>query len=185
MFELKKTEIPGVVEILPHVLGDERGTFIKLLHDGFFSDHGMETPGAESYLTESREGVVRGLHFQLPPNDHSKLVGCIHGTAWDVAVDLRIGSPTYARHVVRVLESSCSNMLFFPRGIAHGFCVPRGTAVMLYFTSSVHAPDFDTGIRWDSAGINWPIANPTVSDRDLALPKLKEFVSPFYLEGSA
>ncbi len=123
--------------------------------------------------------MLRGLHFQGPPAAHVKLVSCLHGEVVDVVLDLRRGSPTYGRHATIRLSAQAGNMVYVPVGLAHGFCTRSDPATLHYVVSSVHAPEHDRGIRWDSAGIAWPVEQPLVSPRDLALPGLPGFDSPF------
>ena len=137
---------------------------------------------AEQYYSVSHSGVLRGLHFQLPPSDHDKLVYCTAGAAFDVALDLRLGSPEFGRHIGLTLSAEAHNLLYLPRGFAHGFCVTEGPATMVYNTTTPYAPEHDTGILWNSAGIDWPVDTPLVSTRDRNFPALDEFESPFGFE---
>jgi dTDP-4-dehydrorhamnose 3,5-epimerase len=181
--EFRPTDIPGCFEVVPQIRGDERGRFVKVFHEEEFAARGLATHFAEQYHSTSVPGVVRGLHFQLPPADHAKLVYCIEGAVLDVAVDLRRGSPAYGRHVAVKLSTEHGNALYLPRGVAHGFCTPRGPATLVYNVETVYAPEQDTGIRWDSAGIDWPVRRPVVSERDAGLPRLEDFDSPFTFAG--
>jgi dTDP-4-dehydrorhamnose 3,5-epimerase len=121
------------------------------------------------------------MHFQVPPFQQEKVVLCLRGRAWDVALDLRIGSPTYLEHTVVNLDSAAVNAMYLPAGVAHGFCVTDDAALLYYKASSVYSPLHDQGVRWDSAGISWPVDHPIISERDRELPGLDEFVSPFKL----
>lgn len=179
MFEVEKTDIAGLTVLHPIVRRDERGFFVKTLHAGFFADHGLECGFTEQYYSLSKPGVLRGMHFQTPPHDHAKLVGCLTGHVLDVIVDVRAGSPTYGRHVKVPLSAERGTLVHLVKGLAHGFCVPDVESILLYNVTTVYAPDSDTGIRWDSAGIDWPVARPLVSPRDAGLPRLEDFVSPF------
>lgn len=179
MFETIETEIPGVLELQPKIHRDVRGAFVKLFHKDFLDATGLETGIAEIYYSVSETNVVRGLHFQLPPHDHAKFVTCTAGAAFDAALDIRRGSPTFGRHHALTLSAAQANIIYVPRGVAHGFCVTEGPATLLYLTTTVHAPEHDAGIRWDSAGIDWPVTEPVVSDRDRNLPALQDFESPF------
>ena len=173
------TAIPGCIELQPAVLADGRGAFVKTFRQDWFAEAGMRTDWVEQYYSVSEKGVLRGLHFQLPPHDHAKLVYCTAGEVMDVAVDLRVDSPTFGRHVCVTLSAGKGNMLYLESGLAHGFYTLSDSATMLYSVTSVHAPGHDAGIRWDSAGIPWPDGNPRLSERDQALPPLREFASPF------
>ena len=125
------------------------------------------------------KGFLRGLHFQLPPHDHAKLVYCIAGSVEDMALDIRVGSPTYGKTVMLELSARKGNMIYLPKGLAHGFCTPNEQATLVYNVSSVYESEADSGIRWDSVGVHWPIQNPLLSNRDQSLPTFDEFKSPF------
>ncbi len=184
MFELRSCSIPDVVELFPVVHRDVRGQFSKIFHEKFFRKSGLRTDWREMYYSTSRANVVRGLHFQLPPNDHAKMVVCLAGEVVDAIVDLRVGSPTYAQSSLFRLSSEVGNAIYIPSGFAHGFCVQRGLATLLYLTTSVHVPESDTGIAWNSVDIKWPLKNPVLSERDAQLPPLAGFTSPFrYITG--
>tara|TARA_B100001093_G_C26774255_1_gene991589 strand:- start:416 stop:982 length:567 start_codon:yes stop_codon:yes gene_type:complete len=173
------TKIPGCYEILPIVRKDPRGYFVKTFHSPTFKKFGLVNSFKEDYYSLSFKNVIRGLHFQLPPYDHVKLVYCISGNVKDVVVDLRIGSPTYGKHLSINLSDNKRNMIYIPRGMAHGFCTISKTSTLVYKTSTIHNPDKDTGIKWDSAGISWPNINQIISDRDKSFLSLKELNSPF------
>jgi dTDP-4-dehydrorhamnose 3,5-epimerase len=177
--EIIKTAIPCVLEIQPNVFRDRRGSFVKTFHQELFAEAAPGMTIAEQYYSVSEANVIRGLHFQLPPADHAKLVYCLTGSVLEVAVDLRVGSPTYGDNVTFELSAERGNLGFLPKGFAHGFCVLEGPATMVYNVSSVYSPENDAGLRWDSAGISWPVSNPIMSERDASLPPLAEFDSPF------
>lgn len=173
------TELPGVYEIEPFLFEDQRGTFVKIFEAERFSDCGLPGDFKEEYYTTSASGVLRGLHFQLPPHDYTKLVVCLHGVIFDVALDVRVGSPTFGQHQVFRLNGGMPRALYLPPGIAHGFYVMDGPALVLYKVTAAHAASHDAGIRWDSASIDWPEDAPILSARDKHLPTLAEFRSPF------
>jgi dTDP-4-dehydrorhamnose 3,5-epimerase len=127
----------------------------------------------------SKKGVLRGLHFQLPPADHAKAVYCVEGRVIDAVVDLRVGSPTYGQGLTYELDAAKGNGLYIPRGFAHGFYVPVDKAVFVYKIETPWVPALDAGIAWDSAGLDWPDKSPVLSEKDGKLPKLKDFQSPF------
>ncbi|MGC8477433.1 MAG: dTDP-4-dehydrorhamnose 3,5-epimerase family protein [Acetobacteraceae bacterium] len=179
MFDVIETALPGVRLLRPTVRADSRGRFVKILHRDFFLAHGMAAEYAEQYYSVSAAGVVRGLHFQLPPHHHHKLVACLSGEVRDVVLDLRRASPGYGRHVAFELSGERGECVYIPAGCAHGFAVRSGPALLLYDVGSVHAPSHDSGLRWDSAGIDWGVTAPVVSPRDAALPGFDTFVSPF------
>ncbi len=179
MFDIVETVIPGCRQLLPTVRGDARGRFVKVFHEESFAAAGLATGFAEQYSSRSRRGVLRGLHFQEPPFDHDKLVYCVAGTVLDVAVDLRLGSPTYGQHAMLELSAEAGNIVFVPRGLAHGVLALSEGAIIVNNTTTVYAPEADAGIAWNSAGIEWPETSPILSQRDAALPPLAEYESPF------
>jgi dTDP-4-dehydrorhamnose 3,5-epimerase len=173
------TAIPGCYELRPPVSADARGTFVKTFERDWFERNALRTDWAEQYYSVSRKGVLRGLHFQLPPHDHAKLVVCTAGEVLDAVVDLRVGSPTFGRHVCIALSAAHGNMAYLDPGLAHGFYTLSESATLLYNVTSAYASSHDSGIRWDSAGIAWPGSAPQLSDRDRAFAPLAEFASPF------
>lgn len=179
MFELTSTPLNGCYEIKPKIQNDDRGRFVKIFHRPEFEKLGLETDFQEEYYSVSHAGVVRGLHFQRPEMDHAKLVYCVSGGVFDVVVDLRVGSPTYAKSYTVELDAVKANCLYIPKGFAHGFAVTSGQAIMVYKVSTVYSPEHDDGILWDSLDINWPIVSPTLSIRDSNFIPLNKFHSPF------
>ncbi len=182
MIGVKESGISGCVELFPDVYQDQRGFFVKTFHTAQFSELGLQTKWAEEYYSHSRKGVLRGLHFQLPPHDHEKLVYCVAGKVLDVAVDLRVGSPTYGQCAWFALNSETANMVYIPRGLAHGFYTLSDTATMMYKVSTVYAPDHDSGILWSSVDAPWTDTSPILSQRDSEFPSFSSFVSPFQLK---
>lgn len=181
--EIRETSIPGCVEISPKVLRDERGLFVKTFNQELFAERGLATHFAEEYYTFSRRGVLRGLHFQVPPRDHIKLVYCASGEVLDAVVDLRVGSPAYGRFETFELSAEKANMIYIPAGLAHGFYVTGSDGLLVYHVTTVHSPEHDTGILWSSAGIPWPDRNPFLSRRDREFVPLADFTSPFVYGG--
>lgn len=179
MITLKLTRLAGCFELQPRVLGDQRGRFIKTFHQGWFAEHGLRSDFTEQYYSVSQHKVLRGLHFQLPPHDHAKLVYCTAGRVFDVAVDLRRQSPTYGQFICIELSAEQGNMLYLESGFAHGFYTLSETATLIYNVTSVYAPAHDAGIRWDSVGIPWPDLTPILSERDQGFPALAEYQTPF------
>lgn len=182
MFDLKPSQIEGCFEMQPKVMGDERGRFVKVFHEQAFSAQGLETKFAEEYYSVSHKNVIRGLHFQLPPMDHVKMVYCVAGEVLDVVVDLRVGSPTYGQHAMFELSAAKANSIYIPKGMAHGFCVLSEQAIMVYKVSTVYSPAQDAGILWNSVGIQWPITDALMSVRDQGFPTFEQFKSPFKYE---
>jgi dTDP-4-dehydrorhamnose 3,5-epimerase len=152
---------------------------VKIFVEEVFAARGLATRFAEEFYTVSLCGVLRGLHLQLPPHDHDKIVYCTSGSVLDVVLDLRVGSPTFRRWEAVELTGETGTGLYIPRGVAHGFYALTDQAVMAYLVTTHHAPSHDAGVRWDSFGMPWPDGKPTLSARDAALPALKDFVSPF------
>ncbi len=177
--ELIKTTLNDCWELRPRIFSDDRGSLVKTYHENTFSSSGLHTDFKEEYYSVSKKGVLRGLHFQIPPTDHVKCVTCISGRIFDVVVDLRKNSSTYMKHFSIELNSQIGNMLYIPKGFAHGFYVLSDEAIFLNRTSTVFAPDSDAGIKWDSCGIEWPDSNPILSEKDKTLIELDKFESPF------
>ncbi len=174
-----ETRLPDCLEIRPPRHSDVRGSFIKVFQEQEFAKRGLATHYAEAYYTVSRRGVLRGLHCQLPPHHHAKVVSCVDGVVLDAVLDLRRGSPAYGKYHLTELTSEDSNVLYVPAGLAHGFYVRSERATILYMVSTVYSPDRDGGVRWDSAAIPWPDKRPLLSERDRTLPQLATFDSPF------
>ena len=177
--EVIKSTIDGCFELQPRVFKDDRGRLIKTFHEEMFASNGLETDFKEEYYSISEKNVLRGLHFQLPPHDHVKCVTCISGKLFDVVVDLRKNSPTYKQSFSIELDADKGNMLYIPKGLAHGFYVMSERAIFLNRTTTVYEPSCDTGIKWDSCGIQWPNENPILSGKDQQMIELSEFKSPF------
>lgn len=179
LYERKDTSLAGCYEIQPVVRGDARGSFVKTFHKAAFEELALATDYIEQYYSVSVRGVVRGLHFQTPPGEHEKLVYCGEGTVMDVALDLRKTSKTYGCFYICTLEAEKGNMVYLPRGMAHGFCTLSDRAVMMYMVTSMYDPTHDTGILWNSVGIPWKIEHPVLSERDKNFVKFEDFDSPF------
>lgn len=182
MLRIHEIEIPGCREIQPVVHRDARGQFVKVFHADEFLKLGMETAFREEFYSTSVQNVVRGMHFQTPPCDHVKLVYCTAGAVFDVVVDIRRGSPRFGCFASIELSAEKGNALYIPKGIAHGFCTLSASATLVYKVSTVYSPTHDTGIRWDSIDIPWPVDVPVLSDRDRNLPPFADFDSPFVYE---
>jgi dTDP-4-dehydrorhamnose 3,5-epimerase len=161
---------------------DERGSFVKSFQSSVFTELGIESDFVETFYTRSHANVIRGMHFQLPPGDGAKLVYCLQGEILDVALDLRVDSATFGQYCTFTLSGEDPTAAYIPTGMAHGFCVLKGPALMMYHVTSEYHPSLDTGIRWDSFGFEWPCASPVVSNRDASLPPLSDFESPFCLK---
>jgi dTDP-4-dehydrorhamnose 3,5-epimerase len=177
--KVHQTALPGLLKLEPFVAPDARGLFAKTFQRDEFAANGLETEYSDEYVTVSHPGVLRGMHFQIPPHAQTKLVCCVAGKVLDAIVDLRGASPTYGQHAKFELSLARPEILFVPAGFAHGFCVLDGPAVMFYKVSVPYSPTHDRGIRWDSAGIPWPLERPILSERDRQFPPLAEFGTPF------
>jgi len=180
--DIEPTEIPGCYVLQAKVIRDARGTFVKTFHDRRFKDLGLRTDWREEYFSSSAKGVVRGMHFQTPPADHAKLVFCLTGEVLDVVVDLRRGSPTFGRASSFALSADNGRGLYLPTGCAHGFVSISEASGMYYKVTSVHTPEHDAGISWDSIDFDWPVDNPSLSDRDGRHPRFADFVTPFVFD---
>jgi dTDP-4-dehydrorhamnose 3,5-epimerase len=169
------TELDGLVLIEPDVHGDDRGFLLESFNAESWRALGVETEFVQDNHSRSRHGTLRGLHFQLRPGQ-AKLVRCVRGSVWDVAVDLRRGSPTYGRWEGHELDDAAHHQLFVPVGFAHGFCVLSDEADVAYKLSSGFDPDAEAGIAWDDPdiGIEWPLDEPLLSARDRSAPRLAD-----------
>lgn len=180
--------MPNPVQLLrPRRHGDARGWFTEVYNRDTFVGLGIsETFVQDNHSLSVPAWTLRGLHFQAPPRGQDKLVRCIRGRIFDVAVDVRAGSPTYGRWVGAELSAENGHQLFVPVGFAHGFVTLEPGCEVTYKCSDVYAPDHDGGVRWDSAGIDWPLpagTAPELSAKDAALPSLSSFDSPFPYDG--
>lgn len=182
MFALHPSSIPGCFEVQPRLLDDERGRFVKVFHADAFTESGLATDFKEEYYSRSKQGVIRGMHFQTPPADHVKVVYCTHGEVFDVVLDLRVGSPTYGQVATYILSADKGNYLYIPKGLAHGFCTLSDSATLVYKVTTVYAPESDSGVLWSSVPVDWPVPAPIVSKRDAGLIKFSDFESPFVYE---
>lgn len=178
---MKKIETPirDLVIIEPEVYGDDRGFFYESYNVDKFRALGINTIFVQDNHSRSAKGVLRGLHFQMPPKPMAKLVRCTRGKLWDVAVDLRKASPTYKKWFAVELSEENKKMLFVPEGFAHGFYVLEDCD-LVYKCSNTYDADLDANIAWDDPdfAIEWPIA-PTLSGRDQVAPKFSELDLPF------
>ena len=182
--EVKKTDIEGVLIVEPKVWGDDRGYFFESFNARDFAEKtGLDITFVQDNESKSRYGVLRGLHFQLPPYTQSKLVRCVKGRVLDIAVDIRKGSSTYGKWVSCELTEDNHRQFFVPKGMAHGFCVLSEEAVFQYKCDDFYHPEAEGGIAWDDPDIavQWPLPSEDISlsERDKHHPSFKEFISPF------
>lgn len=171
--------LPGAWRITLRAHTDARGSFVKTFVRSVLASQGLAFDAAEEYYSTSRRDVVRGMHFQLPPHAHAKLVYCAVGAVRDVLLDLRSGRG-YGRVAETLLDSSEPAVLLIPQGVAHGFLALQDDSLMVYKTSTEHAPVADAGIAWDSFEHDWRMtAPPVLSERDGRHPAFADFQSPF------
>jgi len=172
-----ETPLPGVLLIEPAVFADDRGFFMETYHLDRFREHGIAAPFVQDNHSRSARGVLRGLHYQ-EPQAQGKLVRCTRGALFDVAVDIRVGSPTFAKWYGVELSESNRRMLWVPEGFAHGFCALADESDLVYKCTSLYARENDRAILWNDPdiGIDWPIAAPLLSAKDAAAPRLRDAV---------
>ena len=170
--------IPDVILIGPEVFGDDRGFFFESFNlKAFEQATGLSPTFVQDNHSKSSKGVLRGLHYQLPPKAQGKLVRVIQGEVFDVAVDIRKCSPTFGLWIGENLTSENNNQLWIPEGFAHGYIVLSEVAEVLYKTTDYYAPEYECCIRWDEheIGINWPLSkNPIISAKDLKGTAIKD-----------
>jgi dTDP-4-dehydrorhamnose 3,5-epimerase len=173
------TELPGVLLVEPVVHRDARGFFLETLRESRYAEHGIDVRFVQDNHSRSQRGTLRGLHAQLAPRPMAKLVRCVAGVIFDVAVDLRRGSPTYGRWVGFELSAENFRQLWIPAGFAHGFCVVSEHAEVEYKCSEVYAPQHEIAIAWNDPriGVRWPIHEPTLSPRDREAPPLADWAA--------
>jgi dTDP-4-dehydrorhamnose 3,5-epimerase len=171
------TALPSVLLIEPRVFGDERGYFFETFQAERYREAGIIGPFVQDNLSRSRRGILRGLHLQNP-RVQGKLVSVLDGEVFDVAVDVRVGSPTFGRHVGEVLSAENKRQLWIPAGFAHGFCVTSDSALFHYKCTDLYHPEHEVGIAWNdpAIGIEWPIRDPLLSDKDRQNPNLCDVV---------
>jgi len=179
--EASPTPIAGVLELVGQPFADHRGAFLNAyrIQEPAFADTWGDRPIAQVNLSRTEAvGTVRGLHLQAPPHSEAKLVRCLRGRVWDVAVDLRLGSATYGRWHAMELSPTSANGLLIPEGCAHGFQVLEPGSELLYLHSGAWVPEAETGVRWDDPqlAIRWPLPPTGLSDRDLGLPLLESLL---------
>lgn len=169
------TRLPGVCVIEPVVHGDARGYFFESFHAEKYKALGIDAQFVQSNVSRSAQGVLRGLHYQWP-NPQGKLVSVLEGEVYDVAVDIRRGSPTFGQWEAAMLTADNHRQLWIPEGFAHGFCVVSDSATFMYQCTALYDPKADAGVRWNDAaiGIDWPVAEPLLSAKDQQSPFLAD-----------
>ena len=176
--EFEPTNIPDVVLIKPKVFGDHRGFFMETWHEKVFAEAGINECFVQDNHSKSSQGILRGLHYQLK-QPQGKLVRVVSGEVYDVAVDIRKGSPTFGKWVGEILSAENKNMLWVPAGFAHGFYVVSDSAEFVYKCTEFYAPEHERSIRWDDPGlgVDWPLGNgmkPILSEKDAQAPLLPD-----------
>jgi dTDP-4-dehydrorhamnose 3,5-epimerase len=173
-FTFQPLDIPAVILVSARAFADDRGYFVETYKRSDFVQGGIPEAFVQDNCSRSRRGVLRGLHFQKDPSAQGKLVSVIRGRIYDVAVDLRHGSPSFGRWVGAELSSENHHLLYVPAGFAHGFCTLSDDADVVYKVTAEYAPADDRGIRWNDPviGVDWPIDEPLLSPKDAALPNL-------------
>lgn len=179
MFEVIDTPLEGLKILKTRVFEDNRGVFKKIFSADEFTHLGLATDLKESYFSVNKKGVIRGMHFQIPPADHIKIVYVLSGAIKDVVLDIRKNSKTYGEVYSVNLNAEDGSFIYIPKGFAHGFVSLEDNTIVHYLQTSCYNAEYDCGISYDSIGYIWNIKNPIVSGRDLSHPKLADFKSPF------
>jgi dTDP-4-dehydrorhamnose 3,5-epimerase len=171
----RETEIPGVILVEPDLYEDDRGFFLETYHEGKYREGGIRESFVQDNHSRSMRGTQRGLHAQHP-RAQGKLLRAIEGEIYDVAVDARKGSPSYGRHVSAVLSAENFHQLYIPPGLLHGFCVTSDIAQVEYKCTAVYYKEDELGVLWNDPeiGIEWPIVDPILSEKDRNAPPLSE-----------
>lgn len=181
-FEFTRLEIPDVVLIKPKVFGDERGFFKETYKQSDFELAGIPVNFVQENCSRSTKGVLRGLHYQKHPKAQGKLVAVTRGRIFDVAVDIRTGSPTFGKWVASELSSDNHHMMYVPVGFAHGFCALSNEVDLVYkITGGEYAPELERGVIWSDSevAIQWPVQCPILSHNDRQLPPLSSLSDEF------
>jgi dTDP-4-dehydrorhamnose 3,5-epimerase len=181
-FAFKRLEIPDVVLIEPKVFEDRRGFFMETYKMPDFVSAGIKVNFVQENHSRSSKGVLRGLHYQNPPFPQGKLVRVAKGEIFDVAVDIRKNSPTWGKWLGVILSEKNKFIIYVPEGFAHGFCVLSEIAEVIYKTTSVYSAESEAGIIWNDADLNieWPVKEPTLSEKDKRWPALENADIGFY-----
>jgi dTDP-4-dehydrorhamnose 3,5-epimerase len=182
-FQFQRLAIPDVLLVEAQTFDDNRGFFMETYKRSDFAAHGIADAFVQCNRSHSVRGVLRGLHYQIHPRAQAKLVSVLQGEIFDVAVDIRHGSPTYGRWVGERLSGQNGRMLYVPVGFAHGFCALSDRADVLYMVTDEYAPECDRGLLWNDPdiGIDWPITTPILSAKDAQLPTLRQADNNFAL----
>ena len=173
--DVSSTELPGVRLLKPDVYVDDRGSFMEVWNARDHGHAGIEVSFVQDNLSRSRDGVLRGLHFQNP-RPQAKLISVLQGEVYDVVVDVRVESETFGAWEGRILSAENARQLYVPKGYAHGFVVTSGNALFHYKCNDFYHPEADQTVRWDDPqiGIDWPVDDPILSDKDAEAPVLED-----------
>jgi dTDP-4-dehydrorhamnose 3,5-epimerase len=176
--KVTETSLPGVLILEPKVFGDGRGFFYESYHQARYHGEGITGDFVQTNVSRSAKGVLRGLHYQWP-HPQGKLVSVLEGEVYDVAVDIRRGSPNFGQWVGVMLTSENHRHLWIPEGFAHGFCVLSDYATFTYQCTSLYDAAADAGVRWNDAdiGVDWPISEPLLSEKDSKTPLLRDIAA--------
>ncbi|MCB1582851.1 MAG: dTDP-4-dehydrorhamnose 3,5-epimerase [Marinicella sp.] len=174
--KVTESKLSGVLTIEPNVFGDERGYFMESWQQLRYQEAGIKENFVQSNVSKSQHGVLRGLHFQNP-NAQGKLVYVLEGEVFDVAVDIRRGSPTFGQYEAVILSEKNHKQFYVPEGFAHGFCVLSESATFCYMCTNYYDASVEASLLWNdqAIGIEWPLSSPVLSEKDSKALKLKEF----------
>ena len=182
--QIEETALPGVMILTPARFGDARGFFSESWNARRMAEAGLDLDFVQdNHSLSETPGTLRGLHYQSPPHDQAKLVRCGRGALYDVAVDIRRGSPTYGHWVGVDLSFDNGRQLLVPAGFLHGFVTRTPMTEVIYKCSDFYAPECDGAVAWDSCGIDWGLTDPLLSEKDAGAVPLAAFESPFTWEG--
>jgi len=175
-YKFSKMDVDGVILIKPGIHYDSRGYFMESYTKKEFANEGIKEEFVQDNHSFSIKNTLRGLHYQIEPFQQSKLIRCISGEIMDVAVDIRRGSKTYGKYVSVILSSENKNMLYIPKGFAHGFLVTSDYAEVIYKVDNYYSRNHERGIIWndETIGIRWPVDNPIISEKDGSWPKFQD-----------
>jgi dTDP-4-dehydrorhamnose 3,5-epimerase len=185
LMDIKSTKLPVVLVLKPRRFADVRGYFVETYNEQFFRQKGIMVEFVQDNQSFStRKGTIRDLHFQLPPATQAKLVRVLRGSIFDVAVDLRLESPTYGQCATERISAESGEQIFVPRGFAHGFCTLEPNTEVAYKVDNYYAPASESGVIWNDPSLNipWPVGpnEAILSEKDLKLGTFKDFESPFH-----
>ena len=179
---IKERRIKGIFEIQLEPHEDKRGFFMRVYDTQLFEEYKINRNWVqENHSLSVEKGVIRGMHFQFPPHSEAKLIRVINGKIYDVFIDLRKGSPTFRQWDSINLSADNKKMIYIPRGFAHGFCTLTENCEILYKMDNYYAPNSEGNIKWNDVdvGINWPVSDPIISEKDLKAKSFREFIEKY------